>query len=142
MSRLSDVLTSEGYTVSTVSVLRPERKFLDQYPANTDPRVDAYLDIVVFDYGYAAAGVSDSTPWRPHFAAGVKLVRARDSSVLMEDAVVYNPVFPYKNAVTIAPDPAYGFADIDILTANQKKAIDGLSLAIQQSAETVAKLLK
>jgi hypothetical protein len=142
LSKLSDALASEGYTVSMVSALRPDRKYLDQYPASTDPRVDAYLDIVVFDYGYAAAGRSDSTPWRPYFSAGVKLVRAKDSSLLMEDAVVYNPVFPYKNAVTIAPDPAYGFVDFDTLTANQKKAVDGLSLAVQQSAETVAKLLK
>ena len=87
--------------------LRPDtRHFLASYPPGAaDQPIDAYLDLIVGAYGYIAAGLQDSAPYRPIFIVSARLTRARDKTVLMQDAVVYNPLNPNDRVVTIAPMP-------------------------------------
>jgi hypothetical protein len=99
---------------------------------------------VVNGYGYIAAGIGSSTPYRPIDILQVRLVRALDSKVLMEDTVVYNPVAPAlpTNIVTVSPNPDYTFQDFDALTADRVAMSKGLKDSVDQSADAVAKLLR
>ena len=148
LQRLTSGLEARGYTVVPVAMTRTQADFATKYPTDDAPKVDAYLDLVTSGYGYAAAGIQDSTPYRPSFVAKVRLVRAKDSSVLMQDVVAYNPIGPAaaaahaKSMVTVAPDPGYQFSSFDGIENNPDLATRGLAVAIDQSAKTVSDLLK
>jgi len=135
-------LQAQGYVVVQVPLARDKNDFAKKYPPADETKVDAYLDTVTLAYGYIAAGISSSNPYRPSVVTKVKLVRARDSSVLMQDLVFYNPVNNPKKIVTIAPDPAYQFPDFDSLMANQDQAVEGLRVAIKQTTQTISALMK
>lgn len=144
MQSLKSELEARGYAVTTVEMQRDTADFATKYPRENEPKVDAYLDLVTVNYGYVAAGIADGTPYRPAFAIKVRLVSAKDTALLMQDSVVYNPVGPSgarAEFVTIAPDPAYGFVNFDALMADPAKAVAGLQTATVQSAQTVGKLL-
>jgi hypothetical protein len=143
MGELTAALQAHGYTVVTVPQERPKTSFLEKYPSDQEPKVDAWLDLVI-NYGYIAAGIG-STPYRPTAYTSARLVRASDSAVLMQDLVIYNPVGPYganQQAVTIAPDPAYQFADFTALAGDPALAVKGMQASLQESTKTVGQLLK
>jgi hypothetical protein len=71
-----------------------------------------------------------------------RLVSVKDSSVLMQDLILYNPVAPASKAITVAPDPAYTFKDFDALVGNPGNAVQGLKTAADKSAETISQLLQ
>lgn len=136
-------LQATGYTVSMIPAKREGNAFAKQYPTDSPSKVDAYLDLVTLRYGYVAAGVGSSTPYRPFFIVQTRLVSARDSSLLMQDNVIYNSIRPGGDeAITIAPDPAYGFANFDALMGDPKTATTGLQIAAEQSAQAIGKLLR
>jgi hypothetical protein len=135
---LSDGLQAEGYTVSLIPVMRDRADFLAHYPP---AQVDAYLDVVTLGYGYIAAGISSSLPYRPIFLARARLVKAQDSSVLMQDAVYYNPYGPATKVVTIPPDADKQFVDFDSLMADPVNAVGWLHYATDRSAQTINNLL-
>jgi hypothetical protein len=139
---LAASVEAQGYKVEMIPVTRdPDKGFLDNYQIATNIKADAYLDVAVGVYGYVAAGMGDETPYRPLVSLGCKLVRVGSGSVLMRDTIVYNPVNPADNLITISPDPAYSFADFDALMADPTKATAGLDGALKQSAQAVGKLL-
>jgi hypothetical protein len=142
LESLTGTLQANGYSVATVPATREKKDFLAHYPTGTVPAVDAYLDLVVNGYGYVAAGIGSSTPYRPGISVRARLVSARDSSVLMQNLVVYNPINAADKAVTVAPDPAYQFKDFDALIAEPDKAVAGLRTAAERTAETISALLK
>jgi hypothetical protein len=137
---LTTGLQAEGYTVVPLPAQRDQPDFLKQYPPAA---VDAYLDVVGLAYGYIAAGITSTLPYRPFVTLRVRLVKAQDSSVLMQDFVVYNPVGPAipPHIVTIAPDPAQQYVDFDSLVADPPGAIKGMQTATDKTVETVDKLL-
>lgn len=144
LQNLTARLEATGYTVTMIPLKREKAEFETHYPSDDGTKVDAYLDLVAIGYGYVAAGIGSSTPYRPVFIVRARLVRAKDSSVLMQDVVAYNPVNagPNVRAITIPPDPAYSFTDFDTLVADPTKAAKGLQSAIEQSTQTVSALLK
>jgi hypothetical protein len=135
-------LEARGYKVEIIPVARDKQDFLPDYRVATNIQVDAYLDIVAVGYGYVAAGVRDSTPYRPIVGVNCKLVRAADGAVLMRDAIVYNPVNPNGRYITIAPDPAFQFIDFDMLMADPPRTVAGLNNALTQTAQGVGSLLR
>ncbi len=142
MQRLTETLQGHGYTVSNISAMRARDGFMDKYPMEP---ADAYLDLVVPTYGYIAAGIGGSTPYRPRFAVQVRLVRARDSSVLMQDTILYNAYNPggaETKAVSLSPDPAYEYQTFDALEDSPEMAVKGLQDAVHQSADAVGNLLR
>lgn len=140
---LLQAIAAHGYQVVTVPVGREQgNKLFDKYPANFEVAADAYLDIAVNDYGYIAAAISDSAPYRPFMSARVKLVRASDKAVLMQDIIIYNPYNNPKNAVTISSDPAYSYTTFDMLEGDRTGTVTGLKIAADQSAAAVANLLR
>jgi hypothetical protein len=139
---LRDCLAQDGYTVVEVPVTRSSSGFLSKYPKAEDTKVDAYLDMVVTGYGYIAAGIGDSTPYRPGFRAMVRLVRASDASILMDDTIMYSPIGNPVNAVTISPPEDHYFTDFDSMVADPVHAVAELDEAILQSEQAACRLLK
>src|SRR5580658_1350936 len=142
LSKLTAGLEAEGYRVALIPATREARKFVENYAGAPQHPVDAYLDIFTTGYGYLAAGIGDSTPYRPVLYLEARLVRAADKAILMTDRIRYNPIQAGSNMITIAPDPAYEFTDFDTLVGNPDRAMDGLRGALEQSAQTVCTLLK
>ena len=87
--RLKQQIEMQGYTVTTVNAIRSGPNFVTKFPMDSD--VDAFLDVLVTNYGYISAGVGNDTPYRPQFLVQVRLIRAKDSAVLLQDTIVYNP---------------------------------------------------
>jgi len=135
-------LSAHGYNVVDMPQARSGNDLLKVYPKGGQPGVDAYLDLAVFSYGYVAAGIGDSTPYRPFLTASCRLVRASDSAVLMEDTIAYNPVGPVQKAVTLSPDPNFSFKDFDTLTADPGVAVQGLNTALTASANSIGTLVQ
>lgn len=145
LTAMTEALQAQGYTVKTIDVKDRKSDFLKSYPPAQDTQVDAYLDVRVFNYGYVAAGIGDSTPYRPFAYVDCKMIRASDNAVLMQDDVFYNPITqgpvrPSGNGVTISPNPDYVFVDFDALKADPPNATKGMNDALQQAAAAVANL--
>ena len=138
---LTEALKAKGFTVVPYQAARPKAEFLTSYPA-APQKVDAYLDVVVSGYGYLAAGIGQDTPYRPYVIMKCKLVRASDSSVLMQDSITLNAIFPAKQQITLSPNPAYAFATFDDLTAAPSEATAGVQSAMAQTSHTVGGLLQ
>jgi hypothetical protein len=149
MAVLTADLLAQGYTLKTIEYPREIQDFVDKYPTDNQPPVDAYLDLVTV-YGYAAAGISSSSPYRPLFAVSVKMVSAKDQSVLMQEDIVYNLIRrprglfgdPQKHTITVSPDPAFQFSNFDALIADPTIAMRGMQVAAERSAQTLSKLLR
>jgi hypothetical protein len=147
LAKLTDDLRANGYNVEMVALPREGRDFAKSYPVGGGPKVDAYLDLVTTTYGYVAAGIGSSTPYRPLFAVRARLVSANGVAgapgVLMQDAVVYNAMNPgAAQVVTVAPDQTTPqFKDFDALVADPQGAVTGLGSAVDRSAEAVGQLL-
>jgi hypothetical protein len=139
-ARLVSAVGAHGYTVrSLTGEPRSKRVFLTAYPVGTEG-VDAYLDVVVTSYGYISAGAGQ--PFRPTCEATVRLVSAKDSSkVLMENIIVYNPMMPRKGVITLTPSPEYAFNNRGELLADPSRLAAGMEDAVNQVADTAAKLL-
>jgi hypothetical protein len=142
VSSLTTELQKEGYAVTPVAADVKRSDFLKAYPPASANPVDSYFDIVVTNYGYAAAGMGSSAPYRPWLQAKVKLIKASTGSVLLEDIISYNSLFTIKNVVTLSPDPAYAFPAWSDANADAKKTADGVAAAASQSAVAIADLAK
>ncbi len=141
-AELTATLEERGYEVVEVN-RGPTTKgieFLERYP---DAEVDAYLDVIVGAYGYGAAGITSSAPYRPIIYTKNRLVDADGNTVLMRDNVLYNPIgTPKGEAITISPDAEYSFVDFDAIEANPKRTTDGLNRAFESTASTIGVLLQ
>jgi hypothetical protein len=168
LSRLTQQLEANGYRVTNVSTPRSGTGFLENYPNSSG--VDAYLDVVVTKYGYTAAGSGSNMSYRPQFHAKVRLVRASDAAVLMQDTVIYNAndsfnvitadsdrantglktvaYEPYgslndtKSADPNAQAAAHAYPHFSEIVANSAHAVTGLEKAAHQSADTIADMLR
>lgn len=142
VAALTNALQMRGYSVTAVQANRADQgKWLASYPHTNEPPVDAYLDVAVLDYGYIAAGIGKQ-PYRPFVQLMVKLVRASDSAVLMQDTIFYNPLGAPRKVVTVAPDSAYAFDDADALYAAPEHAVEGVDKAFVQTADALSNLLR
>lgn len=139
--RLVSQLSAEGYTVQALAndPRNAKREFLVTYPGAEG--VDAYLDLTVVNFGYLSAGAGQ--PFRPTVFANVRLISARDTKkVLMENRVVYNAMGPQQGVITLSPDPQYAFDNRAALLEDPKRLAAGIDEALNQVADTVARLLK
>lgn len=135
--RVASTLTAQGYTVEALSGDRAKRDFRVSYPtANSD----AHLDIVVMNYGYMASGAGQ--PFRPTVYAKVRLMRASDNAMLMENMILYNPIAPTEGVITLAPNPEYAFRNREGLLEDPTRLAAGLEDALVKVADTAAQLLR
>ncbi|MBI3676192.1 MAG: hypothetical protein HY243_06205 [Proteobacteria bacterium] len=141
---LESSLKAQGFDTKAVAVERKQGDYLKSYPATADTGADAYLDISAVNYGYVAAGIGSSTPYRPFVYLLCRLVRASDGSVLMQDSIFYNPVAPFgqgKN-VSVSPDPAYTFVNFDAMTVEPDRTVTGIDLSLHQTSDALGRLLR
>lgn len=138
--RLVAALAVHGYKVEPLTGQpRAKRDLLEVYP-DAAAGVDAYLDISVTHYGYLSSGAGQ--PFRPSVGAEVRLVKVSDRSTLMENIIVYNPLAPIEGVVTLPPNPQYAFANRADLLENPDRLAAGIEDAINQVADTAARLLQ
>ena len=135
--RVASTLAAQGYTVEALSGDRAKRDFLISYPTATS---DANLDIVVMNHGYMSAGAGQ--PFRPTVYAKVRLMRASDNVMLMENMILYNPIAPTEGVITLAPNPEYAFRNREGLLEDPARLAAGLEDALVQVADTAARLLR
>jgi hypothetical protein len=139
-AKLADALRAQGYSVSVMTTgERPKRDFLPSYPGAA-AGTDAYLDVAVMNYGYMSSGAGQ--PFRPMVAAKVRLIRASDSSTLMENQIVYNPLNTVAGIITLPPNPQYVFNNRSDLLADPARLAAGIQDALTQVAATAAQLLR
>ncbi len=142
VTTLTANLRAKGFTVVPVEADAKRGALLKKYPAASANNVDSYLDIAVLNYGYLAAGIGSDNPYRPWCAASVKLVRASDGAVLMQDSVTYNSWIDAKNTVKLSPDPEYAFVNWTDTKAAPEKTAQGVSVAAKKTADAIGDLLK
>lgn len=116
---------------------REKREFVADYPAAAG--VEAYLDFNVVAFGYINSG---NQMWRPMVSADVRMVDAATDETLMENRIVYNPVNPQAGVITISPNPQYVFQDREAMVSQPQMLAAGIDDALQQVADTAARLLK
>jgi hypothetical protein len=103
---------------------------------------DAQLDVDFGFVGYAAAGSTDSAPYRPTVVVSARLVGADGKRVLFEDYIVYNSVFSFMDKpITIDPDDHYRYPEFNALHDAGPDAVKGLQVAFRAAAEELAKQL-
>jgi hypothetical protein len=141
VTRLKSNLESKGFKVVAVDADAKRTSLLKKYPSGADG-VDSYLDVVVPNYGLLAAGIAKDAPYRPWFVSQVKLVRATDAGVLMQDTVTYNTIGEAKNVVTLSPDPKFAYAGWSDVTAAPDSVVAGINDAADKSADAIANLLR
>jgi len=143
MQALHQALTARGYEVVDLKAARKSHDFVDAAAYPHDAPVDAYLDTVVLNCGFLAAGIGESTPYRPGVALKCQLVSARNpKQVLMADTILLNPVNPPKEAIQISALPDYAFRDFDALMADPPRTTEALTKIVDLSADTVGKVLE
>lgn len=140
---LESDLQVHGYSARVVPTTRSGNDYLQTYPEKALTNADAYLDIVPLgmQWGYIAAGIGSSNPYRPYVALKCRLVRAGTGEVLMQDIVIYNPVGEAKNTISLSPDPAYAYPDFDSMEASPAKVVAGMDQSLHLTADTVAGLI-
>jgi hypothetical protein len=139
-NRLMETLTSEGYEARVQAGPDRERRvYLASY-SGAPEGTDAYLDIVITNYGYLSAGIGQ--PWRPTASAMVRLVRASDNTTLMENQIVYNAMYVRAGVITISANPAYAFQNREAMVSNPTGLAEGLADAFNQIADAAARLLQ
>ena len=138
-ARLVAAVSGHGYTVSQLTGPRATRDFLVTYPT-ADGDTEAYLDMVVTQYGYMSSGAGQ--PFRPTVYAKVRLTRASDRAVLMENMILYNPIAPTEGVITLSPNPVYAFMHRDGLLEDPVRLAAGLEDALNQVADAAAQLLR
>ena len=139
-ARVIAALAQHGYTAAALEGgERPKRDFLETYP-DAPEGVDGYLDIAITQYGYMSSGAGQ--PFRPTVGAKVKLVKVSDGSTLMENIIIYNPLNAVEGVVTLPPNPDYEFKNRAALLEDPDRLAAGIEDALNQVADTAARLLR
>jgi hypothetical protein len=139
-ARVIAALAEQGYTAATLAAAdRTKRDFLEVYPG-APADVDGYLDLAVTQYGYMSSGAGQ--PFRPTVWAKVKLVKVSDGSILMENIILYNPLNAVEGVVTLPPNPDYAFKNRSELLEDPDRLAAGIEDALNQVADTAARLLR
>ena len=125
-----------GYSVLVVNGLaRPEKALLSDYAA-IPVKGDAYLDLIVSVAGYWAN--SHTTPYYPMVSTPVRLVNAKDQSIVYNSVIIYGPSMGPKGATRITPDSAYTAPTFNALQDSPARSVDGVRSAIQAVAKQIA----
>ncbi len=114
-----------------------------QYAAASDPASAGLLDVNFGFIGFASAGSSDSSPYRPTVVVSARLLDAEGKQELFYETVVYNDVFPgIGQGLMLSPDPEHNYPDFDALKSADAAAIDALKIAFERTAIHLADQLR
>ena len=137
-------LRREGYKTFSIKVKRKASgKFIEDYKKYNLSKIDALLDVTPMTAGYVVQHVMTSNFWRPEAKAHVRLVNARDGSILHQDTMNYGYYNPFFSGVDIDAPKKFHFEDrADVFKAGNKVIIAGLKDAAKKVAIEVGKQLK
>lgn len=140
-ARMARALEAQGYDVAVLPGSdRQRRDFLVTYPGAPEG-TQAYLDLVVTQYGYLSAGAFQ--PFRPHVGATARLVSVEDPSVvLMENVIILNGMNVPEGVITLSANPEYVFQNREAMLADPARLAAGIEDALNQVADTAAQLLR
>ena len=143
--RLTAHMTERGYTLvwpnTQVESAKISRGTFGLRKAYTAAQADAQMDINFGFLGYAAAGATDNSPYRPTATMVVRLVSADGKENFYTDYFAYNNVFNLNQAVAINADRDYMYPDFDDLAAAGPRSVEGMKLAIDAIATEIARQL-
>lgn len=136
---VSAALSGKGYSLASVSgAEREKRELLEAYPDSNG--ADALLDVAIINYGYLSSGMGQ--PFRPTVTAHVRLIKASDQSTLMDNRIVYNPLLAEAGVIVLPPNADYAFKNREELLEDPARLAAGIQDALNQVAETTARLLQ
>lgn len=143
-SQLHRSLRKEGYKTYSIKVKRSEKSlFLASYKKYKSSKVDALLDINPLTAGYVVENALFSSHWRPETKTYVRLVNAKDESIIFQDTLMYGYHNPFMSGFDLDAPKKYHFEERkDIFKAGNKIVIAGLKDAAKSVAAHVAKELK
>lgn len=130
-------LEATGYQVTDIPTPRPSADFIETYQAAP---VDAFLDVVVFEFGMIAAW--PTAPFRPSAKVGVRLA-ARDGRKLFQDLVFLNAQI----AGGLTVNSIEGAAGFDMPSSSAfgtdpVRTAAAVEAGIQATAEAIAAMLR
>ncbi|MDI9237551.1 hypothetical protein QLQ15_01340 [Lysobacter sp. LF1] len=142
---LTTHMAERGYTLvwpsTQIEAAKIPRGSFGLRKAYKPAQADAQMDINFGFLGYAAAGASDSTPYRPTATMAVRLVSADGKENFYTDYFAYNNVFNLADAVAINADPTHSYPDFDKLNSAGPRTVEGMKLAIDAIATEIARKL-
>ena len=134
---LLEELLGLGYEVTVVDLAsRDEETLLEAIPP-APAESDAVLDVVLQNYGFISAGMG--VPFRPHAQAEAQLTLRDGQTVAMRHSVQYAPMGSPEGHIVLSPDPLYAFNNRTELLADPERLISGVKLALDESAEALAR---
>lgn len=136
---LTDRLQARGLAIAPEAADGSRRDFLKTYGTGADR--DAVLDIYASTYGFIALSDASGAPFRASAGVRARLIRARDRSVLMQDAVAISGIDSDAKAPDGVSLDAGEFHDFVEIEANPGRAVAGLRGALSAAADGVAKRL-
>jgi len=126
-AELESRLAGAGYTVVRLPTLKQKVRTdidLGSLPFPPKDDVDAVLVVSMRTVGFwAESFVSD---YRPEIRAVVVLAASDTRSALYAETLAYGIDYPTSQALLLAPDAKYSYADFDALVRNARQAFEGL----------------
>ena len=136
---VSNAVRKAGFTVTRLDATRPkkeEAKFLSEYPQR--PQVDAYLDVYAPYVGFQAP--QSSVDYRPRIELLVRLVSAKDGTILFQHHLVYGTTTGADDfAVLVRADDGTSFRDRTALKQSAATTVHALQSAIEAVSWELAK---
>ena len=143
--RLTTHMSERGYTLvwpaTQVESAKVSRGTFGLRKAYLPKQADAQMDINFGFLGYAAAGATDNSPFRPTATMAVRLVSPDGKQNYFTDYFAYNNVFNLADAVAINAEATHSYPDFDDLAAAGPRSVDGMKLAIDAIAGEIARQL-
>ncbi|MDE1896498.1 MAG: hypothetical protein KGH91_05460 [Rhodospirillales bacterium] len=120
-------LDVEGYTVTRISVPRPQGDFLSPYTPSSTPQ----LDVVLVQLGYYKGGLG--APYQPMVELKYRLIASNGTTTLAQGAFQYSGMKGDQK-----PDPQFNYANFADIKANPELADKALSAVLTTAGVSVA----
>jgi len=147
-SALEQAMSERGYTLTWPAGYAEEPKARTkrtvwgtrkQYAAASDSQTAALLDINFGFIGFASAGSSDSSPYRPTVVVSARLLDAEGKEELFYETIYFNDVFPGADqGLMLSPEPQHNYPDFTALKVADASAIEALKQAFERVAGHLA----
>lgn len=145
MTAMADELSKSGYEVIRVDMKRDSLTLVKDYSEyKSSPAfapalgADAWVDVATRDPLYVANG--PTSDYVPSIGLTIRMVSAKDQTILYREDFLYGYAFPTGRLqpVLIPSEPTFRFANMDALTADPKKTLEGIAKGVPLLAKKVA----
>lgn len=142
---VAEELKKNGYEVVRVNLKRDSLTLVKdyaEYKSNPDfaPALtaDAWIDLATRDPLYVANG--PTSDYVPSIGLTVRMVSAKDQTVLYREDFLYGYVFQMGRLqpVLVPSAPEFRFANMQLLTADPKKTLEGMVQGVPLLAKKIA----